>query len=113
MLEEDQPHASAKAAHACFDGESPRAEITEHNGSLEVRGNVLVGRSLSAVVLVCPVHAVVAFIGGEGVIDAVVDLGHVVAGLVGVEVAMDQMRTAVATDFLSSVIYFLKNGEHV
>ena len=53
--------------------------------------NVLVGRSLAAVILVCPVHAVIVPRAGarEGVINAVVDLGHVVAGLVGVEVATD------------------------
>jgi hypothetical protein len=47
---------------------------------------------------------------GEGIIDAVVDLGHVVAGLVGVEVATDHMRTA---DSLWSAIYFPKDGEHL
>ena len=69
MLEEDHAHAPAKAAHTFFDGESPRAEITWHNGSLKVQGHVLVGRSLAAIVLVCPVHAVITLRAGtrEGV----------------------------------------------
>ena len=46
----------------------------------------------------------------EGIIEAVVDLGHIVARLVRVEVATDHVRTV---DSLLSVISFPNDCEHL